>query len=260
MRTSKPSKIYWHDRQVAERAKVLEQTENSVKRQLAQHYQRLATETIEKMQSLVEEIRLQGGSKNVLASHLYQYDKYYDLINSLQQQLQELGVYQDNLLTKSLTDLYIEHQALLNDQLGLPGDVSTPDVKSSIDSIWCGDKENYSNRIWHDKDLLMDALEKKLVDCCSAGWSMQEFKRQLMETFNTSYFNADRIVTTEASYVWNKSAQDKYQQAGITKYKIIAEPDACPECKKLAQQQFEVGKQVLPVHPFCRCASIAILN
>lgn len=259
MRTSKPSEQYWRERIADERERLMDACAEDIDYQLSAEYQKLINKAYLEMRALVSEIR-EKGHDNVLASHLYQYDKYYELVNSLNNLLTKLGQAEVKILTDDLTALYKYNSGMLAQAYGLTTDMDESNAKKAVGAIWCGDGDNYSDRIWKNKSALMDKLQSNLVDCCAGGWSMAEFKRQLMQSFNTSYANAHRIAVTEASYVYNKSTLDKFAEAGVTHYQIIAEPDACPDCKALVGKRIPITKQVLPGHPRCSCVAVAIIN
>ena len=81
---------------------------------------------------------------------------------------------------------------------------------------------------------------------------------KLDDDFREAYNNARRLVRTETARVQSRATQDRYREAGFTKYRIIAEPDCCEVCAVLAEQVFDIDELVIPAHPNCRCAMAAI--
>ena len=85
-----------------------------------------------------------------------------------------------------------------------------------------------------------------------------------MDDFNVGYNQANRIARTELSYIQNKSTLDKYEQAGIKKYKILANQADDEVCGGLDGKEFylheaQVGVNFPPIHPNCKCAILAVL-
>ena len=70
-----------------------------------------------------------------------------------------------------------------------------------------------------------------------------------MADFGVSFSNAQRLVRTELAHVQNESTQDLYKSEGVTKYRILAESDACDECLEMAEEVFAIDELVIPAHP-----------
>ena len=49
--------------------------------------------------------------------------------------------------------------------------------------------------------LLVNKLEKGLIECIARGVSKDTLVTQIKQDFNTGFYNADRIVRTELNYV-----------------------------------------------------------
>ena len=90
------------------------------------------------------------------------------------------------------------------------------------------------------------------------GPQAAELGSVLDDDFREAYNNARRLVRTETARVQNRATQDRYKEAGFTKWRVIAEPDCCDVCADLAEQVFDIDDLVIPAHPNCRCAMSAI--
>ena len=88
-----------------------------------------------------------------------------------------------------------------------------------------------------------------------------------MERFNVTYNQAKRITKTELSHILVQSAVDRYKAAGIDAYQFYTVEDerTCEECGALHGQIFpflnaEIGENMPPIHPNCRCTILPIIE
>lgn len=71
-----------------------------------------------------------------------------------------------------------------------------------------------------------------------------------------SGFRADRIAATEVARSQDAATQSVYQANGIDEFDIVLSDGACEECEDAAADgPYPSGDSIVPVHPFCRCAS-----
>ena len=88
-----------------------------------------------------------------------------------------------------------------------------------------------------------------------------QLKKKLMEDFNSKFYEADRLIRTEASHAYNSAALESYKQAGCTKVEYLAEDDCCEECEPYSGQVYLIeDAPTIPVHPNCRCTYLPILE
>lgn len=198
-----------------------------------------------------------------LHSHLYQFNRYYEMVNKIQTELTTLGIRENRLFDERLTKLYQDNIELLGEQLDLSSYVRTQDLLNLVKRDWVGDGMNYSDRIWKDKRQLANVLQEEIVECVVTGKSPDKAKKILMEKFDVSYHNADRLIRTEMAHVYNQSTLDKYKQAGITEVQILETDDehTCEECRKLNKKIFPINEvPLLPIHPNCRGTYLAVIK
>lgn len=123
---------------------------------------------------------------------------------------------------------------------------------------WLGD--NYSGRIWSNRDKLAMELETKLTQSIIRGDSIDRTTRDLAERMNVSYSNAARVVRTESSYIANQATADGYKESGIVQdYEYLATLDSRTShvCQDMDGHVFklsekDVGINYPPLHPNCR--------
>lgn len=275
-RLQKKNRAYWRRREMRQRAELYNKTVEDLDRELGKQYQRVSKDLKREFLRTIEEIRNKDGT--IEPSDLYKADRYYKLMNQCNEELSKLALEQQKVLDSKLGAVYEEQSAIerevLGERFGLYATVDTNAAKSVVERVWCSDGQDLSDRIWKNKDLLMTKLEESLFDFVSRGQPTAQLVSDLIaeqigptaaelgnvldETFREAYNNARRLVRTETAHVQNTATQDRYRDAGFTKYRIITEPDCCEVCADLAEQVFDIDNLVIPAHPNCRCAMAAI--
>lgn len=254
---------YWVQR---ERDKLYNQKLKYADEQLAKQYVRCAEETKDQLVALYNELLVDAENGTILQSDLYKYNRYFDLLNSLNNRLNKLGSKEIQLTEQVLTDMYNSNSQLITDELGFIKTVNEENVKSCINAIWCADGKHWSDRIWTNKSALQERVMNGLVDCIARGASKDELVKQLRSDMNVGFNQADRIARTELSFVQNQSVLNKYAEAGIQKYEFLAEIDdrTCDVCADMNGKIFylkdaTVGVNYPPLHPNCRSTTLAVL-
>lgn len=230
----------------------------AAQKSLARQYKRCLIEVKRQMAALYDEIVAAGGE--VLASHLYQYNRYYDMINNLQENLQKLGQGEASVLEESFTKLYKQNSKFIGRSIGFNPIVDDAAATKALNTIWCTDGKLWSDRIWEHKSALVNMMKDTMIDAVSRGMSRDELVKQIEAEFNVGFNEANRLVRTELAFAQTKAADDTYKAAGIEEFEILAEPSACEDCKEAARHRYAVGTQILPIHPNCRCCTKAILK
>ena len=228
---------------------------------LQKEYLRLSDKLVSYLLELY--VSILGEDGKPLHSHLYQFNKYYEMLGKVQQELTKLGIKENRLFDERLVKLYEDNCTILNKQFNLATDIRTRDVLSIVKTDWVGDGQNYSDRIWNDKRKLANTIQEELVECVATGKSPDKFTKVLMERFNVSYNNARRLARTEMAHTYNQSTLDKYRQAGITEVQILETIDkhTCEECKKLDKKIYPIDLvPELPIHPNCRGTYLAVIK
>ena len=73
-------------------------------------------------------------------------------------------------------------------------------------------------------------------------------------------------MVTETTRIQSGVQKESYLDADIEKYGWVTEPNACQLCKSIAADgpylvsEMEVGKNMMPVHPFDRCSTYPIVD
>lgn len=253
------SKFYWEYR---ETERLYNSTLGIAEEQLAEEYLRVFKKLQTELLALYGELTEEAADK-ILVSDLFRFNRYYDLLNELQQSLQELGIREEILYENLFLEYYKQNWAIIGGehQWALP--LSDEQVKSAINAIWCGDGKNWSDRIWSNKALLQERVKQGIVDSIAAGAGKDQLVKRLMEDMNVGFHQADRIARTELAYIRNKSTLDRYEQMGEDKYEILANQADDETCGGQDGQVYlisdaEVGVNFPPFHPNCKCCIIPV--
>lgn len=254
MKQHKTISNYWKERMLLNEALTQQEAETVIiKVQMAyiRAYQRTMVE-INELLLMAQEEGLKGTNKWRLVK----------LVNVRKSIEEELGLVSDE--TQELATAMLEERYVKTREIGAQGFTtsfdkpSTKQVKAVVQQKFHGD--NYANRIWKNNQAIAlrigNDLEKMILDGKSPG----EITKAIQEDFNVAYYQADRLVRTEASRVFAQANQDTYEEFGITRQEYVAENDSCADCKALDGKVYKVGEgPQLPVHPNCRCVYIPIV-
>lgn len=120
----------------------------------------------------------------------------------------------------------------------------------------------FSDRIWMYQDLMKADLSKLLESGLIQGKNPRVLARELKKTFNTSTFNAERLMRTELARVQTEAQKQSFIRNGFEEYEFIANHGCCDICQGLNGKHFKVskmmpGENAPPMHPHCRCSTAA---
>ncbi len=120
----------------------------------------------------------------------------------------------------------------------------------------------FSDRIWMYQDLMKADLSKLLESGLIQGKNPRVLARELKKSFNTSTFNAERLMRTELARVQTEAQKQSFERNGFEEYEFIVNGGCCPICEGLSGKHFKVakmmpGENAPPMHPNCRCSTAA---
>ena len=263
---------YWKRREMRQRAKLYDKSVKELDGELFRQYRRVFKVIKREFLSTVEEVRRKDGV--IQPSDLYNSKRYYQMINEVNAELDRLTMKNVTTIEDKLLQVYEEQSYMSANEFGLYYSIDKQAAMTVITETWCSDGFDLSQRIWRNRSLLMQKLEDSLFDFVSRGQTtaqlvtdliadqlglpISELTNVLDDDFREAYNNARRLVRTETARVQTRATQDRYREAGFTKWRVIAEPDCCEVCADLAEQVFDIDQVVIPAHPNCRCAMAAI--
>ena len=120
----------------------------------------------------------------------------------------------------------------------------------------------FSDRIWLYQDLLKNELSGLLQSGLIQGKNPRVLARELKKTFETSTYNAERLMRTELARVQTEAQKQSFERNGFTEYEFIVNGGCCDICAGLSGKHFKVakmmpGENAPPMHPHCRCSTAA---
>ncbi len=167
-----------------------------------------------------------------------------------------------NLLNNTYADSY--YQTAYEVQKGLDigknvNSLDTTSIEKVMSKPWTVDNKTFSDRIWSNKDQLVDTLHKELTQSIIRGDSPDKVIKTISDKMDVGKKQAGRVVMTEAAYISSVSRQDSFSDLGVEEYEVIATLDLKTSliCRALDGKIFKLseyraGVTAPPFHPYCR--------
>lgn len=162
-------------------------------------------------------------------------------------------------LSKTYEDTYMKSVFDTQQSSGLfvPfNSLNKPLVEKAVQQKWLG--ENYSDRIWADKDKLINTLEQTFTQDIALGKNPRAMASDIKKLTGVKYSNCERLARTEFNHIANEASHEAYKETGVEKYKYSATLDSLTSeiCRELDGKVFleseaEVGVNRAPMHPNC---------
>lgn len=136
-------------------------------------------------------------------------------------------------------------------------------IDNVIKKPWAVDGKNFSERIWEQRDKLVNTLHQELTQSIIRGEDPERAVQALADRMHVSQSNARRLIMTESAAMASAAQKDCYNELDVEKYKIVATLDdlTCDVCAGLDGQVFKmseynVGTTAPPFHPNCRTVTV----
>ena len=266
---------YWEKRIVTQTNRLYDKSVQEAEVELRKLYRESLKQNEQQMIDVWNSIK-DSENGEVKPNDLYRYNRYFSISKALQESLRQLGDKEIGVYQKTFENAYKRQYDFISKMLKEKGIVPKNEteimigyekrVQEVLNSVWC-DGQNWSGRIWKNKALLVTRLEQGLIGCIARGVSKDTLVEQIKSDFNTGFYNADRLVRTELTYVQNQSCLNRYKDCGIKEFQFLAEIDSrtsqiCQELngKVFKMKDAEVGENVPPIHVFCRSTIIPIIK
>lgn len=126
------------------------------------------------------------------------------------------------------------------------------DVKKIIDNNFKG--KHFSKRVWSNEQEVAKHLHKQVNDFLNGKINVNKIKINIEKTFNTSAYNAKRLVTTEVNRCQNEAFMSFCKETGVKKVKRNETLDSrtCEECRSFHGKIFDLDEAPGIIHPMCR--------
>ena len=132
-----------------------------------------------------------------------------------------------------------------------------------VNKPWAVDGVNFSNRIWKNKEKLVNELHNTLTRNIISGADPAKAIRELKDKLNVSRSAAGRLIMTESAYFSSVAQKDMFNELDVEKYQIVATLDnrtseICSgiDGKVFDMKDYNAGVTAPPFHPNCRTTTI----
>lgn len=132
-------------------------------------------------------------------------------------------------------------------------------IGKAIKRPWATDNNNFSSRIWKNKQQLINNLNTNLTQSIIRGEDPQRAINNISRIMNTSKSNVGRLVMTEAAFISSSAQKDCFNKLDVEQYEIVATLDTKTSeiCRELDGKVFDMkdyqpGVTAPPFHCWCR--------
>lgn len=248
-------------------------TENGIT--LAEANRLLTTQELDEFRWTVEEY-IKYGQENAVSQAWYKQLKnasarvHVSRLDSLKLQLQAqaeaLHGAQTELLETSLAEVYergyyhttFELQKGIGVGWTLHG-LTDDTIKKVLARPWTLDAQTFSDRIWANKQALVNSVNTQLTQTIMRGAAPDRAIKAIADRFKVSRSQAGRLVMTETAAFANRARKDCFTDLGVKKYVIVEtfDKETCSLCRSLdgkvyPMSEYKVGVTAPPFHPWCR--------
>jgi SPP1 gp7 family putative phage head morphogenesis protein len=135
-------------------------------------------------------------------------------------------------------------------------------LKTILNTPWLG--ENFSSRIWNNKEKLVMELQTNLTQAFIRGDSIEKTSGMIADRMGVSKRRATTLVNTESANIASRATMNGYAESGIVKqYEILATLDLRTSeiCRSMDGKIFnvterQIGVNAPPFHVNCRTTTI----
>lgn len=150
--------------------------------------------------------------------------------------------------------------------VGVGWDFSTLDdrqISKVINKPWAVDGKNFSERIWGNRQKLVNELNNTLTQNIILGKDPQKAIDEIARKMNTSKTNAGRLVMTEEAFFSSAAQKDCFDELDVEQFEIVATLDShtsdiCRgmDGKHFPMSEWKVGVTAPPFHVHCRSTTV----
>lgn len=141
--------------------------------------------------------------------------------------------------------------------------IDTRKIDTFIRQPWAQDGANFSDRIWKNKEKLMNTLHTELSQSIICGADQRVAIDHIARTMDVSKSAAETLVRTECAAITSEATKQCYKDLNLEKYEILATLDSrtsdiCQDMdgKVFDMKDYEVGVTAPPFHPRCRTTTV----
>lgn len=197
-------------------------------------------------------------------------DKLNAIKIQIQNELEHLYAKQnkgvEDLIKQQYEESYYKSSYTIQNGLEKYWNIQALDI-NKIDKIiskpWTTDNQTFSDRIWKNKDELLNTLQKDLTQATIRGNDIDKVIQKIEKDFEVSKGKAGRLVMTESAFFSSVGQKECFNNLDVEKYEIVATLDSrtseiCQELdgKVFAMKDYEVGITAPPFHCNCRSTTV----
>ena len=174
----------------------------------------------------------------------------------------------EDYLIKNYEDTYYHSLYEISKGLNLKTSFATLDknkINQVIGKPWLKDGKTFSDRIWQDKEQLINTLRTKITQSFITGSTLDEavedISKFVSDKIKNKEYVARRLLETESAAYASKAQIEAFKNIDVEKYEIVATLDLhtseiCQEMdgKVFNISDYEVGVTASPFH--CNCRSV----
>ncbi len=200
----------------------------------------------------------------------YRISRLQAVRRAIEAELDKLAAQEEKAGSRQLVKAYDDsyYKTMYDALPELPGTPVVPlsqeVVQQAIQNPWKG--ENYSSRVWKNRDVLASEGGKMIDAGVTAGKSIQQMTAELSDLMDVGSYVAARLIRTEVNRMHNDAALESYKAMGVKEYTYLATLDArtCAVCGALDLKVFKVaeaktGVNFPPMHPNDRCTIAPVI-
>lgn len=136
-------------------------------------------------------------------------------------------------------------------------------ISKVINKPWAVDGKNFSERIWGNRQKLVNELNNTLTQNIILGKDPQKSIDEIARKMNTSKTNAGRLVMTEEAFFSSAAQKDCFDELDVEQFEIVATLDShtsdiCRgmDGKHFPMSEWKVGVTAPPFHVHCRSTTV----
>lgn len=193
-------------------------------------------------------------------------DRLEALKYQMAQHVEKLAAKGNTRLTEGLKDIYPDsrlrsaYEVQRRRRFEPFAQMSETDINRILKRPWVSDGLNFSDRIWRDKERLLNVLQGEMTVGLIRGEAYPKIAKRISDKMSVAMGAASRLVETEAAFFASKGQMDAFRDLGVEQYEFVATLDSrtserCREMdgKVLPLSEFKPGITAPPLH--CRCRS-----
>lgn len=172
----------------------------------------------------------------------------------------------EDYLIKNYEDTYYHSLYEISKGLNLKTSFATLDknkINQVIGKPWLSDGKTFSDRIWQDKEQLINTLRTKITQSFITGSTLDEavedISKFVSDKIKNKEYVARRLLETESAAYASKAQIEAFKSINVEKYEIVATLDfhTSEICQEMDGKVFnisdqEIGVTVPPFHSHCR--------